>query len=49
MTIDPLYQLAVSVLIMYLVVGAAALWYRRNQRSVQPSGPRPVGDCERRA
>lgn len=49
MTIDPMYQLAVSIVIMYLVVGAAAMWYRRNQRSVQPSGSSPVDQGERRA
>ncbi len=31
-------QLIIAIVIMYLVVGAAALWYRRNQHNVLTQG-----------
>ena len=27
---NPTYELLISIVVMYLVVGAAAFWYRRN-------------------
>ncbi|MDH4279487.1 MAG: hypothetical protein OEW83_15560 [Acidimicrobiia bacterium] len=47
---NPTYELLISVVVMYLVVGAAAMWYRRNQaRTAQWTASPQSVENERRS
>jgi hypothetical protein len=42
-------QLIISIVIMYLVVGAAGFWYRRNQTQTETQTLSPATENERRS
>jgi hypothetical protein len=47
---NPTYELLLSVVVMYSVVGAAALWYRRTQgRTAQSTASLQSVENERRS